>query len=99
MELTGKQIRFLRGRGHHIKATITVGKNGLGETLFVQVEEVLLAHELIKIKVLETCPIEKGECAKAITEAAGASLAQIVGRTLLMYRPHPENPVLILPSP
>ena len=95
--LTGKQKRFLRGLGHRIKSHITVGKNGVGDTLLNQVEDGLLAHELIKIRVLDTSPLEKAACADAITSATGAALAQMLGHTLLIYRPHPENPMLELP--
>ena len=95
--LTGKQKRFLRGRGHHIKPVVHVGKQGLAPTLFDQVEECLLANELIKVKVLESSPVAKGECAEAISQATGALLAQSIGHTLLIYRPHPEQPVLQLP--
>ena len=96
-ELTGKQKRFLRGRGHHIKPLVHIGKLGLAPALIGQVAECLLAHELVKIKVLESCPVTKGECAEAISQATGASLAQMIGRTLLIYKPHPEEPVLNLP--
>ena len=95
--LTGKQKRYLRAQGHRIKPVVHIGKQGLGATLLGQVEECLLAHELIKVKVLQGCPIDKGACAEAIAEATGARLAQNLGRTLLLYRPHPERPVLQLP--
>lgn len=96
-ELTGKQKRFLRGRGHHIKALVHIGKQGMGPTLIGQVEECLLAHELVKVKLLQSCPMARDECAQAISEATGALLAQQIGRTLLIYRPHPSEPVLRLP--
>ena len=96
--LTGKQKRFLRGRGHHIKPLVHIGKQGMASALMGQVEECLLAHELVKVKVLESCPMARDECAQVISQATGALLAQQIGRTLLIYRPHPEEPVLQLPS-
>ena len=95
--LTGKQKRFLRGQGHHIKPVVKIGKQGMPAALLAQVEECLLAHELIKVKVLESCPVAKDDCAQEIAKATGARLAQAVGRTLLLYRPHPEAPMLQLP--
>ena len=92
--MTGKQKRYLRGRGHHLKPLVHIGKHGLAPALIQQVDECLLAHELIKVKMLEACPMEKNECAQAITQATGAMLAQSIGRTLLIYRPHPDKPVL-----
>ena len=97
VKLTGKQTRFLRGKGHHLKPVVQIGKSGLGESLMAQIEECLLSHELIKVKILETCPDDRKVCASAIVQATGAVLAQNIGRTLLLYRPHPEEPVLNLP--
>jgi len=95
--LTGKQARYLRGLGHGLKPVVQVGKHGLGENLTHQVEECLLAHELIKIKVLETSPNNRDEVAQALAEATGGSIAQKVGRTILLYRAHPEDPWVKLP--
>ncbi len=95
--LTGKQKRFLRGRGHGLKAVVQVGKQGLAPALLEQVEASLLAHELIKVRVLETAPLDRRACAESLCAATGAELAQSLGRTLLLYRAHPEKPVLELP--
>ncbi len=96
--MTGKQKRFLRGLGHGLKPAVTIGKQGLGVAVVAQLEANLLAHELIKIKLLESCPLDKDDCAAAIAEATGAELAQSLGRTQLYYRPHPEHPALALPA-
>ncbi len=98
MGLTGKQLRFLRARGHGLRPTVLIGKGGVGEAVLRQIEAELLARELVKVKLLPACPEDKEACAAAITGATGAVLAQRVGRTLLMYRPHPEEPVLRLPG-
>jgi RNA-binding protein len=95
--LTGKQKRFLRGRGHALKPVVQIGKQGLAAPLLREIEECLQAHELIKVRVLESAPLERRACAEAICAATGADLAQSVGRMLLLYRAHPEKPVLELP--
>lgn len=97
MTLTGKQKRFLRGLGHKLKSVVQIGKHGVTDAVLAQVEANLLAHELIKIKVLEGGP-ERDACADAICQATGAVLAQGLGRTLLLYRPHPEQPQLKMPT-
>jgi RNA-binding protein len=94
MELTGKQKRSLRALGHHLKPVTTIGKQGVVDSLLEQLEANLLAHELIKVKVLKTCPLAPAEVAAVISARTGAALAQSVGRTLLLYRPHPEQPAL-----
>lgn len=96
--LTGKQKRALRAMAHHFRPGVTIGKQGLAEPVLQQLEELLLANELVKVKVLKTCPEETGGLAGTITARTGAALAQRIGRTLLFYRPHPEEPVIRLPG-
>ena len=96
--LTGKQKRFLRGLGHGLKPAVMVGKQGIGATLLRHLEESFEAHELIKVKVLQTAPHGPSESGEEIVAATGAVVAQALGRTLLLYRPHPEHPDLQLPA-
>jgi len=96
LTLTGKQKRYLRGLGHKLKSVVQIGKQGVTDAVLAQVESNLLAHELIKVKVLEGGP-ERDACADAVCRATGAVVAQGLGRTLLLYRPHPEQPRLQLP--
>lgn len=97
MDLTGKQKRFLRARGHALKPLLHIGKHGLAEQVIQQVQVCLEAHELVKIKLLESCPLERDECAGALALATGAAVAQTLGRTVLLYRARAENPSLELP--
>ncbi len=97
-DLTGKQRRHLRALGHALKPVLTLGKQGFGPELPAQLEEVLLARELIKVKVLQNCPLSADECGAELRRVSGAHIAQRVGRTLLLYRPHPEQPSIVLPA-
>ena len=97
MLLTGKQKRMLRAKGHHLKPTVNVGKQGLTQPMLEMVEDQLLAHELVKVKALKSCPLDLPSLAGAITQATGAAVAQSIGRTLLLYKPHPEAPVIVFP--
>jgi RNA-binding protein len=97
VQLTGKQKRHLRALGHGLRPLVQVGKQGLAPSVVAQTDECLAAHELVKVKLLESCPLERDECAGALAEATGAALAQTLGRTLLLYRPRPENPLIDLP--
>ena len=94
--LTGKQKRHLRGLGHSLKPLILVGKAEVTESLVAETTEALAFHELIKVKVLESCMIEKREIAEMLAEGCGAEVAQILGRTILLYRKAKE-PKIELP--
>jgi RNA-binding protein len=98
MRLSGKQKRLLRALGHHLQPSVQVGKLGLTPEVLKQIEQNLLARELVKIKVLETCPHSRSAIGSGIEQATRAELAQILGRTLLIYRPHPDEPRIRLPG-
>lgn len=95
--LTGKQKRFLRSLGHSLKPVITIGKGEVNEALVKETIESIAAHELIKVKILESCLLERSEAAAALAEACNAEVAQILGRTFLLYKKAKE-PVIELTS-
>lgn len=98
MALTGKQIRHLRALGHHIDPVVQIGKNGITEALTAQLAEAIAHHELIKVKVLPECPIDRKEAGEAVASAIGAELAQTLGRTLLLWKRNPQAAKIELPN-
>jgi RNA-binding protein len=84
--LNGKQKRFLRGLGHGLKAVITVGKGEVSASLIRETGEALSVHELIKVKILESCLMDRHEVAEALADGCQAEVAQVLGRTILLYR-------------
>lgn len=98
MTLTGKQKRHLRSLGHHLDALVSVGKNGLNDSVTRAVDAALEQHELIKVRLLTECPEDRSDVAQKLSEALGAGVAQEVGRTMLLYRRHPREPKIKLPA-
>ncbi len=96
VSLTGRQVRHLRALGHHLKAVVLVGKEGITPALVSTVDECLANHELLKIKLLENCPEDRRAAAYEIAKQTRSHVAQVVGRTILLYR-KAENPEIILP--
>lgn len=95
--LTGKQKRFLRGIGHGLNPVVTVGKGEVSEALIRETSEALAAHELIKVKILESCFLDRSDVAQILAVGCEAEVAQILGRTVLLYRAAAE-PKLELPQ-
>jgi RNA-binding protein len=95
--LTGKQRRHLRGLGHDLKPIVQVGKDGIDEGLIAAVEQALEDHELVKIKVGESARLDRHDAAEAIAHRTSSEVAQVLGNTMLLYRAHPEDPVIVLP--
>jgi RNA-binding protein len=85
--------RRLRAAGHHLSPVVQVGKEGVTEAVLRQLDQALLDHELVKVKVGTESPEDRFEAADALLSGVPeASLAQILGRTMLVYRRHPKKP-------
>lgn len=89
-KLNNKQIRHLRGLGHHLAVLGMIGKEGITDNLVKAVGDNLTAHELVKVRIQDTCTIEREEAVAQLAEAAGAAVVQILGKTALIYRPNPD---------
>ena len=56
--MTSKERAALRAESHHLDPIFQIGKGGLSEAFYKQVDEALTTRELIKVRVLlETTPI------------------------------------------
>lgn len=99
MKLTGKQARYLRGLGHHLHAVVMIGKDELTDAVIAATDEALESHELIKVKLQEGCLSDRREIAAELARATAANVVQVLGRTFLLYRKHPETPNISLPKP
>jgi RNA-binding protein len=95
--LTGKQIRYLRGLGHHLQPVVMVGKEEVSAQIVASVEEALTTHELIKIKLQEGCITPRKEVAEMLAQTCAAEIAQVLGRTILLYRIS-DNKLIELPK-
>lgn len=95
-QLTGKQARFLRGLGHHLQPVVMIGKEALSDSVLASLDEALAAHELIKVKLQEGCLLDRREAAILMAEKTGSAVAQVLGKTILLYR-QGEKPKINLP--
>jgi RNA-binding protein len=96
-KLAGKSLRHLRGLGHALDPVISIGKNGMTDTLAQETERALEKHELIKVKVMQEAPVDRHAAAEELAAKTGAVLAQVLGRTFLLYKKHPKKPKIVLP--
>ena len=92
MALTGKQRRALRALGHHLEPVVQVGHAGVTAGVVAAVEQALWDHELVKVKVGSEAPGDRKVVAAELAAATGAELAQVLGRTLLLYKANPDEP-------
>jgi RNA-binding protein len=96
--LTGKQRRYLRSLGHSLEPLVQLGKHGLTPGVVEAIDEALARHELVKVRLGTECPDDRDDVADKLGPALSAHVAQTIGRTILVYRRHPQKPVIHLPK-
>ena len=87
-----KLRKALRAAGHHLSPIVQIGKEGVSDALLKELDAQLAVHELVKVRIGTESPEDRFEAADRLGAAVGAQIAQILGRTLLVYRRHPEKP-------
>jgi len=89
--LTATQRRELRAKAHHLEPIVTVGHHGLTPPVLHEIDVALMAHELVKIRVLG----DDRDAREAMLEQACAALdcapVQHVGKVLVVWRPNPDK--------
>lgn len=84
--LTGKQKRYLRSQAHHLNAIFQVGKDGVNSNQVKGIIEALEAQELIKVKLLESCPDDTNTVALELSVQTKSEVVQIIGHTIVLYK-------------
>lgn len=92
MELNQKQIKYLKGLGHHLSPVVMVADKGLTENVMAAIEESLDSHELIKVKI-RLQRDTRIELFEQILEQTGARMVATIGMIILLYRPTKANKV------
>ena len=92
VKLTNKQRRALRALAHSLKPVVHVGKDGITDQVIMAVDDAIFSHELIKVRILEAASENRRDAASELATRAGAELVSLVGRMVVLYREHPEEP-------
>ena len=96
LRLPSKQKKFLRGIAHELDAIVQVGQAGVTPEVIGAVNLALSQHELIKIRLRE--PENKKTMAEEMSAGSSSCLCGLVGHTVILYRPHPDDPKIELPD-
>ena len=96
--LNKKQKKALRGLAHSRKPLVLMGNAGLTEGVLQALEEALIKHELVKVKVASGDRVERDAIIQTMLERSNAELVQRVGHIATLFRRNPENPVITFPA-
>ena len=78
---------------------LQIGKEGVTPEAAQSLEDAFRTRELLKVKVLEAAPEDADETGAALADlVTDAHLVQVIGRTIVLYRRHPEQPEIRLPG-
>lgn len=84
--MTSKQRAYLKSKASDIETIFQIGKGGVTDEICLQLNNALEARELIKIKILETCPSSVKETAAIISNAIGAETVQTIGMKIVLFK-------------
>ena len=92
--ITSKQRAQLRALANGIETIGQIGKDGINENLVIQVKDALTARQLVKYRVLETCPYTAREAAQELAGELGAEIVQVIGYRFVLYLADKKNPLI-----
>ncbi len=97
MNLTNAQKKYLRSIAHTIHPIVMIGANGLSDNVRDEIDNSLLHHELLKIKI----KVEKTEKERIMSEIlvhTEAALVQSIGNVIVIYKAFADVPGILLPK-
>lgn len=90
--LTSKQRAALKSIASTEDTILQIGKNGIVDTLVIQVSDALKAREIVKMKVLEGAMLSPAEAAAELAEKTKSEVVQVIGNKLVLFKRNPQNP-------
>ncbi len=94
--LTSKQKKYLKSEAHSLKPIFQIGKDGVGNKQARSISDALEKKELIKVKLLDTCPQSLNEVAVELSAKTKADVVNMIGHTIILYK-HSEKDIYKLP--
>ena len=90
--LTPGQRAELRSAAHSLKPIFQIGKEGVTERAVEAVREAFNTREILKVKVLDSAPSDAHATGETLASSIeGTQLVQVIGRTVVLFRPEPET--------
>ena len=73
------------------RAKLKVGKNGVTDETIKVVSDAFNTKELIKIKKIETSPVDEKEIARILAEKTNSEIVQIIGSKIVLYKKNQDK--------
>jgi RNA-binding protein len=95
MPLTNPQKKKLKGLAHDLHPLVTIGQQGLKESIHDEMETALDFHQLIKVKIIADDRDNKKEIINLLSEKHQAEIVQAIGHMAIFYRRNNDKENLI----
>lgn len=89
--LNPTQRRDLRAKAHHLEPVVTIGHHGVSAPVLHEIDIALLAHDLVKVRVLGDDREAREAMLALICAALDCAPVQHLGKVLVLWRPNPER--------
>jgi RNA-binding protein len=70
----------------------------LTDAVLAAIDGALSTHELIKVRITGQEELDADELALEVEAGTRSSVAQVIGKTLVIYRARKKDPVIVLPK-
>jgi RNA-binding protein len=98
MEISEKQLRFLRGKAHALRPVVMMGVKGLTDNVVAETEQALRDHELIKVRIRAAEREQRDLLLKELVSRTASTLVTRIGHVAVLYRAGEPLPRLVLPD-
>lgn len=86
MALNKQAKLYLRGEGRRLDALARVGKDGISPELVNSLNQLLEAHELVKVRFVAHKE-DRRALSQEVAAQTGAELVDVIGHVAVIYRP------------
>ncbi|NVK32463.1 MAG: ribosome assembly RNA-binding protein YhbY [Gammaproteobacteria bacterium] len=90
--MDNRTLKQLRALAHHLKPVIWLGQNGYTASVAKEIDLALDRHQLIKLKLGGQDKESRQALSIELADAHSATVVQLIGATVTLYRPNPEKP-------
>ena len=94
--LNSRQRAQLRAMANDMETILQIGKIGINDNTVKQVNDALEARELIKLRILETCPTSVRETADSLANSTDSDVVQVIGTRFILYKESKNNKTIKL---
>ncbi len=91
LDITPQERSRLRAQAHGLNPVVLIGAKGLTPSVLKETDHSLTAHALIKLRIASADRAEREAMLAQLCDALDCAPVHHLGRTLVLYRPRPQD--------